>query len=258
MEAIFDISEDKINFESFVKFSKMIFGFVLLNFDDVLQNPNRKENILPLLKITGFFICASSCTLGAASFITYFLVNLDNIFDSSISISNAAYVFIVQLKMLTIFLRKNKFIELFEDLSNIFMIRQQANKNCKTKTYLDSYHRTVKIYVRFYLLVSAPGFVEIFPFVLYGSTATTLNYWFPFDPNRVEYFVLTWIWKNLMAFIVITGTLGFDSLLWRLITVIVMEFDFLKKDIERLGAPPALKSQNERKMNLETLIERHI
>lgn len=247
LDEIFKTPENEINFKSFIRFSLFLLRFICFNFYPNKGRISSKDKLINFAKFVVFSICVLSYGLAVASFVAFFVVNSDK-FRNSICISHAMTSFLVGFKVLINYLHKNDLLEIFEELTEISRSRQHC-----VKQYLDGYHRVVKIYAIFFVTITIPTILDIIPYLKNGTMALTVMYWYPFNPYRVEFFPLAWFWQNWVAWAVCFGLLGTDSLLYGLITCIVMEFDVLEKNLLNLTNSKDI----ERRLKIRELIERH-
>lgn len=141
-----------------------------------------------------------------------------------------------------------------EELREIFASRGNKGSRYITKKYLDGYLRIAKMFgaLSFYIFL-AVSFPPIISLIIFGEMKPSLNYWFPIDIFRWKIFPLALLWMDLAAYFFSIFQLGTDMLLYALITVIAMEFDFLKGDFRELG----LEASLDRVKRTMILIDRH-
>lgn len=252
MEGTLSPQSDEINFKSFVRFSQRLFRLVFLDFESKKELGDLKDKCIFFVRFIGIRICLLSYGLAIASHLTYFVVQEDK-FNNSISVSHAMTIFIIGFKVFKNFWHNEELVEIFDELSALSSSRVDESRNQKEKPYLIRFQRIIKLYAVSFLTVSVPSVLEIFPYLYNGTILMTVKYWYPFDPHRLEYYPLSWLWTNWVAWIDLIGLLASDSLLYGLITYVVMEFDILKASMENLGSV----NHHERKTQMKNLIKRH-
>lgn len=109
------------------------------------------------------------------------------------------------------------------------------------------------------MMCSFSAILEIFSFLINGSTHLTVQLWYPFDMHQKEFFPLAWLSVAWVGYVMVFGLLSSDSLLYGLITVIVMEFDFLKLDFMAIQfeKDEDQEDHTEKKKRFKSLISRH-
>lgn len=254
MSDFFKVPEEKINFHSFIKFSLFLFRAIFLELNPLKENSTLREKFVYFARDFGFKMVLLTYGLTIASYTTYVIVNRDNFEDASGSIPNIVAVVLLGCKTITTSYCRENLLEIFQELSLIMDSSSRDLKIYKRKPYLDAYHRTVLIYSGAFASASLSAFTEIIPFILNGTTHLPVKFWYPFDMHQKEFFPLAWLWVNWVGTTCLLGLLASDTLLYGLITVIAMEFDFLKRDIMELDFG---KYQDEDNKSFKSLIERH-
>ena len=162
-------------------------------------------------------------------------------------------MFLVTVKALIPYYYKENIREIISTFENIFIKRKLGNQNHKVKPYLVRFLCILKFYAGLYFIAFMQIFFQIFPYLFNGTMIMTVNYWYPFDPFQIGNYPYAWILNSLFTWNASIFFLGFDSLQYGLITVIAMEFDFLKEDIMKICAD----KEDEKKNALKYWIERH-
>ena len=139
------------------------------------------------------------------------------------------------------------------ELRALFSRTGQENVKHKVKGYLDVYHRIIKVYAVIFIVLFIPVATPAIPYLINGTMQLTVNYWFPFDAYKYATFPIALFWADLVGGSALILLMGADSLLFAMITVIAMEFDFLKDDMEDLKCV----QKEERKTKLVDLVQRH-
>lgn len=252
MEAISETPESEINFKSFVKFSLLLLRLIYFDFDLKKETLRLKDKFVYCARTIGFIFCLFCYGLSICSHVAYFFANSHK-FNNTISLANALASFLIGCKLVINIMRSKDLLQIFEDLTEIGANQDFDDRNHTVKRYLDGYHRIMKFYALSFITVSIPSVLKIIPYLVNGSISMTVNYWYPFDPYCIEYYPLAWLWINWIAYIVLVGLLGADSLLYGLITVVVMEFDILKTDLMNMAAVKPFETNSK----IKQLIDRH-
>lgn len=253
MEAFCNANEGEINFDSFIQFSVFLFRLFFFDFQPLKIDASRVGKFVYYAKIVYFIFSVITLGLGIVSLLAYMVYNLDDFANASSCIPNAVSILLIGLRVSIMFSRKRALREVFQDLSDLFAHRAVENKHHKVKNYLEGYNRQMKMYTAPVVIVLIPIIMAIVPYILFGTMKLPINYWFPFDAFQLKTFPFAWIWVNWIAWHIMVFLLATDSLLYGLITVIVMEFDFLKTDLSNVR----LMEQHERKEMFGKLITRH-
>lgn len=257
MEAFLSPPESEIKFVTFTNFSLSMFRLIFYNFDPPKPNATWRERIQHHSR-TGYTIFSIiSIALACLSVLTSVILNIKNLTGNSFSIDNApenaAAYLIVTIKFLVIFHYKKEFREIMAEMNTIFNERTVGYRKYGVKIYFDSFLRITKIYTIIMIVASLQNISDIIPYLINGSVRMTIEYWFPFDING-KYFLFAWLFSIWIVWNIGNFILAFDTLFCGLMTVITMEFDFLKMDMMDLGH----FSSHERKQKIQKLIERHI
>ena len=243
----FEPLESEINFDSFIKFPLFQFKLIFFDFRPLEKDATFTKKIMHSAKM--FYYKLSLVTLFSAIFCmsTYAIVHSDDFVAASTSLQNAVSGFLIAVKALATFVRKNDIWESFAKLKVLSDQRLGENSKYKVKNYLDSYHRLVKVFAGIFLFVFPPMFLPLIQFVLKGEMRFTVNYWFPFDAFQLKSYLFALFWINWIGYNSLIFMFSVDSLLFALITVIAMEFDILKSSFSELIDDP----QENWKLNLD-------
>lgn len=254
MEAFFNPPEDKINFETFMQPSTVLFRLVFFGFEPIRVDATRREKFVYRAKIAYFITCIVTFIFAIASMITFLVVNWDNFVDASRNIPNALSALIIGLKALLTFYHKQDYREMFQEFSEMFSNRAMDNKKHKVKKHLVEFLRLMKFFAGPCVFSTSVVFITIFPYLYNGTMMKpTIDFWYPFDVYQLENYPFAWFWAVWAAFNFIIYFLACDSMFYGLITALVMEFDVLKTDFTEV----MMVSQDERKKHFVQLISRH-
>lgn len=256
MAAIFNIPEDEINFESFINLPLRIFRLIFFDFYPLKENSSLKEKIVFYTRSVGLKFILTSFLVTIASYVACLFTNQDNVYDASGGVQNIASSICITIKPFAIYFNMEKILQMFEELSAMMEDRVVDGKVHRRKPYLDTYQRIIMAYSILFVMCSLSCVLEIIPFLINGSTNLTVQLWYPFDMHQREFFPLAWLSVNWVGYIMVFGLLSSDALLYGLITVLVMEFDFLKLDFMTINF---VKNENHdvKKKRLRKLISKH-
>ena len=250
MAAIF---EEEIVFDNFTKLALCLFRLAFFDFKPLAADVTLKEKVFYSLRMSYVRLCIIGIFIAAASMTVFGIVNIDDFANASTSVPNATLTLLIGLKALMIFLRKDDIWEIFQDVQKMFDRRNGINKKYEVKKCLDEYHLYIKTYGITVIAFLMPITFPVIAFLLYGTMKLSINYWFPFDVFHRETFPIALIWTEWNGFNLSIYLLGSDAILYALITVIAMEFDFLRIDLMDLGKTPA----HERKKRIIELTDHH-
>ena len=246
-------AEPEINFDSFLKFPLFMCRVLLLDFEPSNSSSTIVKKLLYHFRTNFFKICLLSLIVGVAMMIAYLFLIATSFAKLSEVTLNIATIVLVFVKGMSTYANRNKIWILFQDLRRLFSGRTDKNSAYNVKAYLKSYHRFIQIYSGSFIIVSP---VMVLPLVLYyinGTMTFKVDYWYPFDPYQPSTFLCASLWIIWIAFLNLMFLLGPESLLYVLISVLVMEFDFLKLDFMKLKNTTKIKMRSE----CEKLVDRH-
>lgn len=251
-EKIFDIPEEEIIFDSFTKFSFLLYRIVLIRFEPLASNATSKSRLVYAAKMF-IAIIPLSCMLATITQALIYAATTDNFLEATRDVLDALAVLLILLKAFIPFLRKEKIWQFREEMNELFDARKDQKRIYKIKPYLDGYQRIVKASASFFAAILLPVFYTILPYLIDGTMKLSAPFWFPFDPFQFETFPLASLWIDYSA---VTGTLlllASDTLMYALVTALSMELDIVKVEFENLPSRP----KSERKDKINFLLERH-
>lgn len=245
--------ELRIHFESFTKLSFVWFKLVLFDFEPLDEYATTKKKLAHAAR--QFYVKISIICLNIAFglFLAYIVANSEDFATASKGVPNSATIFLIALKAMATYYRREDIWKILQELKVIFENRVRGSPNFKVKKYFDEYHFHVKIYAATFLLTLVPIAFPAIPFILYGIMENKMNYWFPFDIYRRSTFPLVLLWTDFVALNSSLYLLGCDSILYALITLISMEFDAVKVDFMDLTKV----AKNEQAKTASNLVDRH-
>ena len=250
---IFNYVESEINLNSFTNFPFMLFRIVFFNFQKLTGSKPMKKLLIHHAKRLYYKICLVIFAVGVCQIIFYTALHLGDFTVVINGVLNSTSILLVAFKALRPFWCMDEILNILEELKIIFERRRNDNIKYKVKSYLEGYHRFVKVYGVMFIFAVLGLFQPIISYLLSGSMRIDVNYWFPFDPFTSFAFPFVLFWASFIGFNSIILMLASDSLLYALITMIAMEFDILKLDFNEMN----IKSKNERDATIVKLIERH-
>lgn len=253
LDRFFNVAEDQIDFDSFVKFSLLMFRVVFFNFRPLNDNATIVMKVKYYAMMTYYGLCMLVFFVAMVQMIVYAITHSDNFVSAASAIPNAVSVLLISNKAFLTFLRKNDIWKIFLELRALFSRTGQENEKRKLKKYLDMYHRIIKVYAGIFVVLYIPVVGAAIPYLINGTMQLTVNYWFPFDAYKFTTFPIALFWADLISGNALILLMAADSLLFAMITVIAMEFDFLKDDMEQLTCAP----KEERNKKFVDLVQRH-
>ena len=244
----------KISFDSFFRVSFFLFRLVFVSFTPLHKDASLKEKIRYFVRLNYNKICIVGTVLALASKALLAYNSVDLMKDSQIVLDVIAY-FLNATKISQTYYRRNDIWKIIQDLKLIFDRRSEANQiqEYGVKKYLNNYLRLMATYATPSLLMLFGILLTILPYLLYGIMDFGVEYWYPFDPYKVETFPIAYAWVSWTSSYALIFMLGSDSMLFALITVIAMEFNILKIDLANF-----LKVTDDQKVQeLNHLIDHH-
>lgn len=239
------------NFKSFTKFSFIFFRMNFFTFQSKSENADLKTTVKYYFRLSLFWFGFACCAVGFSQIILYAAVNFGDFNAVVRASSDAATVLLAMSKGLLILLRKDDVLRLLSEIKEL--IANQHNAGHDMKIYVNKYYRIAK----FYLVIFISGhLVCAAPLILYlvpGSMSSILVYWFPFEIFKPTIFPLAIIWTEITMYFMSTLYLASDLLFYAIVTIISMEFDFLKTDLKNLK----FETSEIQKIDIKEMIDRH-
>lgn len=249
---IFNLAENEIDFESFTKFSLLLFKMVCFDFEPLKEGATLRVKFVYGARMLIAILCLASCPVAILQLIVYIATSNDFMSAAS-AVQDALSILLVTIKAAVTFAQKEKIWEILMDMKALYEPRRHLNEVYKVKSYLDQLQRLIKVGAAIFLSSLMPVIFTIFPFVFNGTMKLTANFWFPFDVYQSETFPIASLWIDWITSIGLVFLLASDSLLYALISTLSLEFDILK--IELLKMP--IESKILRKENIIRLTARH-
>ena len=246
-------SESEINLDSFLKLPLRLCRVAFFDFEPRKSNPTAIERVKNFFTSSFLCFCLFAMFVAFCMMMAYIFLLAPSFDKVSSTIANIASLVLITSKAITISMNRTKIWNLFQDLRKLFSGRTENNSAYNAKAYLKSYHRFIKIYSGSFIIVTP---VMVLPLIFYyinGTMAFKVDYWYPFDPYQPSTFLLASLWTIWIAFLNLMFLLATESLLYVLISVLVMEFDFLKGDFMKLKDVP----KNEMSKAVGKLVDRH-
>jgi 7tm Odorant receptor len=247
---IFNPPENEIDFNSFVKFSKWLFQVHLFKFEALSVNSSPRATFLYKAKQLFTWFCLLSMVIAASSMTAFVFVNISDFLAASNSLTNIVTISLIGLKAFVTVLKRETICDVMKSLE----ASVGTNRKHKMKSYLSSYHQSIKLYSIVFIATFFPILFPIIPYMASSKMQLTVNYWYPFDAFQLSTFPIAFAWNVWTSWVSLTFLLATDSLLYALIEVISMEFDMLKIDLLSLKASPS----HERLSTIKSLNQRHI
>lgn len=246
------LPSEKINFDSFIKFSLISWRMICFDFEPMAQDANLKEKIIRVIRLC--YAWMSLVMIGILAIqMALFAKYSEGIVGAASSVLDIMSITLIVWKTVVVFLRKNDLLLIFEEMKSLFELRENEYEKYDVKKYLDKYRLIVKVGLVFLIAVIVNAAVLFSWYFLDGTMKLAANAWFPFNIYQPIYFPVAALWLYLIVWFILICIFSTESLLCALITVISMEFDFLKQDFFDLR----LATKEERKMKISSLIDRH-
>ena len=242
-----------MNLKDFLKFPFFCFKLVLLNFESLNDNANFMEQLIYKSRQTYFNAIVICSMYNVISMATFGFVNRDDFDKVSPNIPNVVTGSIICLKAVSVNIGKDEIRRIFQELDGIFKRRDSEIFERKVTIFMKKYAKIMKIYAGIMIFVFLPILVPFFNFFISGVTQLPLNYWFPFETIQPTPFFIATLWVEFSSYNFLAILLACDTLLYALITIVAMEFDFLSFDLRSFKFPP----KHERAKVIKILVERH-
>lgn len=251
-EKIFNIHEDEITFDSFIKFSIISFKIVFIEFEPIASDLSFGKRLTYWAKTLMAVMFFVSSALAFSQPMVY-AVTSDSFVEGTRALLDASSMFLVTMKPIITFVNKNVIWEICQEMNLLFNSRDNRNGKYKIKAYLDSFQGIVKVCGLFIAALLIPVFYTIVPYLIDGTMKLSAPFWFPFNPFQLETFPIASFWIDYIGVLDLFFLLASDSLLYSLMTTISMELDILKNELINLSLTP----NDERKYKTVKLIDRH-
>ena len=250
----FNPTEDEINFDSFIKFTLLIFRMIMFDFKYLDENETLKMKVNYYTRKFFNMFAIVSCIFSVIQVIMFGIFNSENFEVVVRSISDASALFFNVLNGVILFLKKEDIRKILEELKILFESRNKENEeSLKMKGYLDGYNRVMKFFAAIAIYGNLTCGAFWIPYLINGSMYYELNFWFPFDENNEAAFPIIQLWTQWITYLAFSFLLVSSSLLLILLTVISMKCDFLKSSLNFLK----LNTKNEVAYKMTYFIDRH-
>lgn len=250
---MFNPPEDKITFESFIKFSLFLFRLIFFEFNSDIENASVKVKIVRNLKAAYFKLVIVSSFAATGSLFAYAVFSSTDFFDALKSIQDVLTMSMISLRTVVTFLNKDDIWEICQELKAMYETHRNENVKYGVKKHLDWYHFLNKIYAGTFVATSSSVIFPLFPFLISGTMKPAIDYWFPFDVSQPETFPIALFFADWITYSCSVALIATDTMLYALISVIALEFDVLRLDLMNLK----FVSENERRKNIQDLTDRH-
>lgn len=250
---MFGSQESEIDFDSFTKFPLFCYKLVFFDFKPLKENANLLERMKHAVKINYFRFYVIMLLVCVASFSTFSIVVAESFVAASENIPNIVTGVLIISKISSSLIFRQEIWDIFEVLRATFTNRGSDDERYKVKEYLDNFHRVVRTFAVVLFLLFVPIAMSIVTFLITGVMKLPVNYWYPFDAYQPHTFPIALTWVNYAASYSLIHMLAADSLLFALMTVLAMEFDFLKLDLTDFHQTPSKMIGDE----IKSLIKRH-
>ena len=249
----FKPAENEINFESFTRVSIFFLRILCLDFNSLSKNSNLKMKLNHYRKKFFNLLCLIFLFLGVIQLIAYGMVHFVNFSTVMYALSDASAVIQIAIKFSTIVWHKDEIQVIFKEFKTLLDRRNSMNDGFRMKKYFVGYFRFIKIYTGTFISGNLLFAILWFPYLFRGRFIYLVKYWFPFDVYQSNMFPVVHLYTSFMGFLLFNSFVGSDLLIYALLTVTSMEFDFLKVSCKLLN----IKSNEERKARIASIAERH-
>ena len=250
----FNPAEKEINLDSFFKLPLLCFRLIQFDLQPLSESATLRMKVKYFARKCLQLLCLLICIFVPLQFIAFGVVHSDNLDFVVQAISDASATILVALKGVTIMLHKNDIRIIIEELKIFHENRSKGIKDLKKRKYLDEFNRVVKFCIGNFICINLMFIFMWFPYLLAGKVIYVLNLWFPFDEYRLELFPFAQIWFQFIGFLLNSIFITSNLLLHSLITVISMEFDCLKNNLNFVLKS---NSKDERIFKMKSFIEHH-
>ena len=249
----FNPPEKEINYDSFFKFPLLFRQLVQFDLRPLSENATSRMKIEYFARKCINLFRLATCVFIPLQYFAFGVTHSDNLYFVVRAISDTSTAILLTLKGLTIILRKNDIQKIIEELKLLDETQNIEGEKFKKRKYLEGYHRVVKFCFGIFISANLIFASLWFPYLVTGRIIYVAYLWFPFDEYRLEMFPFAQIWMQWIVYVTMSFFVTSDLLLYSLITVISMEFVFLKKNINLF-----LKSdsKDERMVKIKSFIDR--
>lgn len=244
------VKSDAIVLEDFLEFSEFFFKVVCLKVTRCSTSKCFKEKVKILLCDAYFWFSALNSYLFIALGAVTTLQKSSKLSALTASLPLLTSLSMIIVKCLTIYGNKSRICDICDILRRGFPYE---------KNNTESYLRRSSLFGRIYAVsIILPSFVltviPVFELLTNGAWKFPLNISFPFDTQRVDVYLLSYLWTVYGCFNGATLFIATDTFTFSLITLISMEFDTLNDDFERI---PKFIEATQLDDELKKLIHRH-
>lgn len=248
------IVDSEINFDSFTKISSLFFRAVLFDFYNPLQeDASYNQKLVYHLKMNYFRLCLLGLVSEIMSLIMFGIVNWDDFLVAAVSVPNTLTAILIGLKALSTLFHRKDILKIFQELRTTFETYDNENNTSRIKDYLDRYQRSMKFYSAPFLIMLVHIGSPVISYLVFGEMTIHLDVWFPFDAFQPTTFPFAFIWVCWIAWNSILMLLATDSLLYALVTVVLIEFHNFTSELNEIK----LLKENEKISKLRSLTDRH-
>lgn len=235
-----NVSNDEIDFDEFIKFSKYFFSVVTFDFAAYSTKKSFSENFKIILCDIFFWFSAINVCL----FVTLSVVNLKS-FDMNaftFAMPLLTSVSLVVVKCLTVYCNKSNISELIYEMKIVFPRDKRNQKKYNIKSYFENYRLFARVYAVMFMIPSVCVMaIPLIKLASSGSRTFPLNVWIPFEYERDEVvYMVCYVWSIWACANSVLILIAMDTLCFVLITLVSMEFDILRLDFASLTSAATL------------------
>lgn len=181
---------------------------------------------------------------------TFVFVNLGDAKLVSSVLPNAANAPFLMFKTLMVYVNRKEIKEILLSLHGNFPLSKEKQTAINAHGHLKTITLLTRIYAGSMMFLFVAVIVYGFNFYIdFGTEKLPTDMWFPFSYADDKVYLAVCSWVNWISLNVELVALGGDLLLFALVTLVSMEFDLLRLDVENIGADGAA--------TIESIVTRH-
>ena len=250
---LFNTPEDEITFESFTRFSLLLFRTLWFNFKPLQSDASLKEKFKFHAKVNYNRVCLFCFVIDSLFIMVHAFIDADNFESATIALTNSLFAVLICLKGFVTLIRKDDIWNIFRDLRSLQERRVGLNQKYGIKKFLDEYHFYMKIYTIPNAAVLLPIVFSGYLYLRFGTMQMIATDWFPIAFYHHNVFPFALLFVEWTCFNIVAMLLSTDSMTCALITVIVTEFHVFEVDLMDIKSVP----KPERVKQIRELTDRH-
>lgn len=247
--------EGEISCDSFLTIPLLFYKVLFIEMKPSSEAPSLKSKIMTTIKKANYVFVILNLALSIASSITNAVTKYGDgdIPRAMNCVRDALTPLLILVNLMTTTSRRKKMFEAYNELKVMVDARRNEKSVMEMKIYLKELERYLMIYTVTFVLAWLVYFVPAISFFTSGLMIYLTDFWFPFDSSRNEIFPFVMVWMDYVAIVSSLSLLAVDTMLYALLTVLIMELDDLKSCLADLKS----STRQERAKTIESLISRH-